>query len=350
MTHDQGSATSQQVSEGADPERLHAVGTDLSGQAEKIESVRQQGSSMLGTLEGAWAGPDLEAFAASWPVVDRGAGEASAALRGLAQELHRNADDQVAASEGRGGAGSPGPGSHAPPPAESGGQRSGDPHWDDPDDEVYGEVDPEIVDAWEDMSDEERDAVLDQIIAAEAERYGIDAPDIHYDSSMASSEYGYWNNDSRTLALNPDLLDDPQMAINTIVHEMRHAGQHEMVDDADPFWFWQDPVYHEGTTPEQVQAWEDNFDDYKSTDNGDTFQEYWEQPVEVDARQHSRDYVDGMTPEDLAELRDRAEAARPDPSVPQPTPTSPARPGPSPTPEPTPSPSPGPSPTPSPTG
>lgn len=322
-----------------------AAGTELTRQAELIDVVRQQGTSMLDTLRGAWAGPDVESFAASWSTVERSVGEASTAVRVFAQEAHRNADDQVAAS---GGAGAPASGGGGP----SGSQRSEGPRWDDPKDEVYGEVDPEIVAAWASMSDEERDAVLDQIIAAEARRYGIDPPDIYYDTSMASNEYGYW--DDGTLALNPDLLDDPQLAINTIVHEMRHAGQHKMIDDADTFWWWEDPVYHEGTTPEQVEAWKDNFDDYKSTDDGDTFEEYWDQPVEVDARQHSRDYVNGMTPKDLQDLRDAAAAAQPDPTVPQPT-TTPGLPGPPqdpPTPSPSPGPSPappGPSPTPSPT-
>lgn len=79
-----------------------AAGTELTRQAELIDVVRQQGTSMLDTLRGAWAGPDVESFAASWSTVERSVGEASTAVRVFAQEAHRNADDQVAASGGAG--------------------------------------------------------------------------------------------------------------------------------------------------------------------------------------------------------------------------------------------------------
>lgn len=258
----------------------------------------------------------------------------------MAEDLRRNADDQEGASA-------------APPSsgAGGGGNASGDPHWTDSDDEVYGDLDPEVADAWGEMSDDERDAVLDAIIAEQAAKYGIDPPDITYDSSMADNEFGSWNDGSQTLTLNPTLLDDPRMAINTIVHEMRHAGQHEMIRDANPSWWdslWgADPEYHEGTSPETVEAWQENFDDYQSTDNGDTFREYWDQPVEVDAREAGRDYVDDMGAEDLQQLREAAEEARQEPSEPQQTtpPPLPGPPGPAPTP---PSPTPGPRPTPPP--
>lgn len=343
------------VSEGADPDRLRDVSGRLGADADRLDQVGEDGSALLGVLVENWTGPDLEHFSASWPGARQAIAQATETLRSMSGQLERDAADQERASEaGGGGAGA---GSSSRPssggPGPGGGYASGDPHWTEPDDEVYGELDPEIEAAWDEMTPEEQDAVLDAIIREQAARYGIDPPDITYDSSMSSNEFGVWRDGPRELVLNPDLLDDPQMAINTIVHEMRHAGQHEMIRDANPSLIERilgtDPEYIDGEgSPEDVEAWDENFDDYQSEDNGDTFEEYWEQPVEVDARQAGRDYVDDLTPEDLEDLVEDAES-QPEPSDgPTQAPGEPGPPGTEPE-EPEPSPSPGPAPTPSPT-
>ena len=85
------------------------------------------------------------------------------------------------------------------------------------------------------------------------------------------------------------------------------------IDDADTFWWWEDPEYHHGMTPEEVQEWEDNFDDYESAPSEEDWEEdpeaaqeqydrYFEQPVEVDAREEGAEFVEGMTPEELERL------------------------------------------------
>lgn len=347
------------VTDGADVARLRQLAAQLLGSGNQIDDVAASGSQQLTMLVDSWSGPDMEHFATTWPDVERSIAAASEMVRGMGRALQRNADQQDDASAGgSGGAGSGGRGaaSGGPGGSGSGGNASGDPHWTDPDDEVYGEVDPEIEAKWDQMTDDERDAVLDAIIREQAARYGIDPPpDITYDPSMKSNEYGVWREGSKELVLNPDLLDDPQMSINTIVHEMRHAGQHEAIRDANPGW-WEslwgaEPEYRDGMTREQVEAWKENFPDYKSEDNGDTFQEYWDQPVEVDAREAGRDYVNDLSPEEFDDLVQDAQDNTPEPGVPQPTepPKLPGPPGVDPSPTP-PSPSPGPSPTPSPTG
>ncbi|HEY9252558.1 MAG TPA: hypothetical protein VIP06_07820, partial [Nocardioides sp.] len=53
---------------------------------------------------------------------------------------------------------------------------------------------------------------------------------------------------------------------------------------------------------EQAEEWEENFDEYKSTDNGDSFDEYYNQPVETDARNSGRDYLNNLTEEEFNRL------------------------------------------------
>lgn len=138
-------------------------------------------------------------------------------------------------------------------------------------------------------------------------------PDITWDEDMSGN--GAWLEDwwfANEVYINPNILDDP-MILHTVYHEMRHAAQHQAIDDADTFWWWEDPEYHHGMTPEEVQEWEDNFDDYESAPSEEDWQEdpeaaeeqydrYVEQPVEVDAREEGAEFVEGMTPEELERL------------------------------------------------
>ena len=61
--------------------------------------------------------------------------------------------------------------------------------------------------------------------------------------------------------------------MNTMVHEMRHAYQHAVVDSPDKF----------DVAQSTVDSWAADFDDYKTPDS-DGFKAYYSQPVEADAR------------------------------------------------------------------
>ena len=96
---------------------------------------------------------------------------------------------------------------------------------------------------------------------------------------------------------------------------MRHAAQHQAVADKNSFFASltgkNDPKYLEDTydaTPEEVDSWKDNFDHYKkppsntgpgaSAEEKRKFQEYLDQPVEVDARESGRNFVESLKPGD----------------------------------------------------
>ncbi|SDK70442.1 hypothetical protein SAMN05428985_105370 [Nocardioides sp. YR527] len=174
----------------------------------------------------------------------------------------------------------------------------------------YGRIDPAIAEKWETLSIEERKAVLEEMVKKIAAESGVDMPTIDWSDlgndtwDDGSITYGYWNDEEPTMALNPNVLDDPGQLINTVAHEVRHGRQHEAIDDKNDWQFWwEDDPFDEhkadGITEQQAEEWEENFDDYKSTDNGATFDEYYNQPVEKDARNAGRDYLNNLTEEEF---------------------------------------------------
>ena len=223
----------------------------------------------------------------------------------------------------------------------------------------YGQVSPEVRVRWASMTDAQRRAALQQMANELAARYGLPATSITFEDlpDDMGNYLGYWSESERKLVIDIDDVADPVNAINTVAHEMRHAGQHEMARDADPGIFVEvlvglgviaDPFDHPGVTEEQARAWADNFAHYVRPE--DDFQGYLDQPVEKDARASGKEFVDGLTPEQLAEYVRNASATAPAPSAQPsaPTPTSAPLPSPVPTPLPSPSPVPSPSPGPSP--
>jgi hypothetical protein len=85
---------------------------------------------------------------------------------------------------------------------------------------------------------------------------------------------------------------------------VRHAQQHKAVDDL-PWWWWEDYHGPPGVSQEEVESWEDNFDDYK-TSKDDGFDAYHDQPVEADARETGGTYLDDLDKDDLERIREEA--------------------------------------------
>ncbi|GGR54709.1 hypothetical protein J2S40_002626 [Nocardioides luteus] len=170
--------------------------------------------------------------------------------------------------------------------------------------EQRGMASPEVAERWAQLTDQEKRAIIDQKIEELAEEYGVEVEDIVWDETGNTN--GSWHEGDHTVHLNPNRLEDPDV-LHTVAHEMRHARQHEAVDDMNDWHFpWQDDPFdmHEedGITEEQAEEWEDNFEDYQSTENGATFEEYYNQPVEADARRSGRDYLDTLTADELDRL------------------------------------------------
>jgi hypothetical protein len=168
----------------------------------------------------------------------------------------------------------------------------------------YGVASPEVAEQWASMTDDERRAVIAEMIEEQAAEAGIDTPEIVYEDES----WGLWGqarDGGETIAINEGIVDDP-FVLNTVAHEMRHARQFEAIDDQDAWhWPWDDPFgMHEqdGISEDQAEEWDENFDDYKSTDEGDTYEEYFDQPVEVDARNAGKQVLEGMTEDELERL------------------------------------------------
>lgn len=175
-------------------------------------------------------------------------------------------------------------------------------------------VDPEVAREWENMSDEERRAVIEEIAEQRARDAGIDDFEVRIedledqdgdgtDDDPSTDSHGSWSEDDRVLRIDENDLDDPSI-IGTVAHEVRHAEQHKAVDGL-PWWWWEDYEGPPGVSQEQAEEWEENFDDYKTSDD-DGFDAYHDQPVERDAREAGSDYLDDLDKDELEKIREEA--------------------------------------------
>ncbi|WP_322920589.1 hypothetical protein [Nocardioides renjunii] len=175
-------------------------------------------------------------------------------------------------------------------------------------------VDPAVEREWATMSDEERRRVIEHIAEEQAREAGVDDFEVRVedlededgdgtDDDPSTDSRGSWSEDDRVLRIDEGNLDDPTI-IATVAHEVRHAEQHKAIDDL-PWWPWEDFDGPPGVSQEEVEAWEENFDDYKTSDD-DGFDAYRDQPVERDAREAGGDYLDDLDADDLERIREEA--------------------------------------------
>lgn len=88
---------------------------------------------------------------------------------------------------------------------------------------------------------------------------------------------GYYQDSLKRVSINIYAMEHRSYShvMDTIVHEMRHAYQHEVILRPGDF----------AVSEETAKSWDANFDNYISYDsNLDNFDEYQDQPVEADAR------------------------------------------------------------------
>lgn len=200
--------------------------------------------------------------------------------------------------------------------------------WRDSESELRGVADPEVAYEWSKMSQTEKEAVLRQIVEEELADLDLDPPPtvtfVDPDDPDAEQTYrdsadanGWWSSSRNEIWINPDALDDPRR-LHTAAHEARHARQSDAVDSLDrSFWdhlTGRDPfAVHEqaGVSREQAERWRENFAPGNYIQSGDprpgggtyTYEDYTQQPVEADAFGRGRDYLNGLTPEELERLR-----------------------------------------------
>jgi hypothetical protein len=175
-------------------------------------------------------------------------------------------------------------------------------------------VDPEVARDWADMSDDERRAVLEHIAEQRAREAGLEDFEVRIedlededgdgvDDDPDTDSRGSWSEGDRVLRIDEGNLDDPTI-LGTVAHEVRHAEQHKAVDDL-PWWWWEDYDGPPGVSQEEVEEWEENFDDYKTSED-DGYDAYHDQPVEADAREAGAAYLDDLDKDELDRIREEA--------------------------------------------
>ena len=133
---------------------------------------------------------------------------------------------------------------------------------------------------WKKASVEERKQILRDLFNEMQAIYGVSLSLLTIEPIPSDPGYttnGYYSDFYRGVWINEDLLSDPShynKIMNTMVHEMRHAYQHEVVRNPKNFM----------VDEETVKEWSDNFENYKTTAK-DGYSAYRDQPIEKDARQ-----------------------------------------------------------------
>lgn len=295
--------------QGMDVDQVRDLAQRMTTAQQRLSEQHDVIRARMAAIPEIWRGGDAEDFRNRWESqVSPAWRSALELLLQKTESATTHADEQDAASDADGA----GPGS-------GGTQRVREIT-----DEEAGDVpvDPEVQDAWRAMEPEQQQAVLQEMVDEEFERYGMDPEEIQWfyeepDPDTNLVTFGSWSEDDQVLKMNEHLLDQPGLMLTT-VHEVRHAAQYEFIEQTEPeFWDflpWNDSQAGDyeaiedehGVTREEIEAWRENFDgdNYKSTDKGDTFEEYQSQPVEVDAREREDEFAgEELTMEQLKQYQ-----------------------------------------------
>lgn len=100
---------------------------------------------------------------------------------------------------------------------------------------------------------------------------------LHFREGMEPNNLGAFNPATKQIELNADLLleNDPQIVMETIMHESRHAYQDFAINNPEQV----------SVEKETLNLWEHNFNNYISPEFD--FEAYVNQPVEADANEFS---------------------------------------------------------------
>ena len=134
---------------------------------------------------------------------------------------------------------------------------------------------------WKKATTDERKQMVRELMPEIARIYGITTPAALNFFQSNDGTMGYFSSGSNSININENMLgeDDYRDLTHTMIHEMRHAYQHQVIDNPSQF----------DVSAETVKQWQDNFAEYASV--GDpapdghiyTYEEYIQQPIEWDA-------------------------------------------------------------------
>lgn len=307
----------------AHAERLQAAG-------ERLEERHGVLDALVGASETIWRGPDADRFRADWSTgVSRMLREQCIALEAAGRELEEEAEQQETASQSeRGGGERGGSGASSSGSASGRGRRAGG--------GGDGTVSQEVADAWTAMDPPEQKRVLQEIVAQELERQGVDDVPVYFDDLSQDGSLGIWYEfdvwhplRGEHIQIDSTSLEDPD-SLNTAVHEARHAAQDNWVEETDgpPAWqFWRkdhsaaeyERIEEEyGVTKEEIEAWRENDKDYTEFPEdqpgedapqsekdawNEEYEAYREQPLEEDAFDEGDEFAEDITLEELRQYQ-----------------------------------------------
>lgn len=126
---------------------------------------------------------------------------------------------------------------------------------------------------WERMSPEEQKEAITELRDCVATDLELDnKPEVKFYDVPDSTDFGGYSVKENAIYINEYNMGDARETADTIAHESRHCWQHERAENPQT---------------EQDYEFKENFEDYVSP--SDDYQEYKNQPVEVDARQYAAD-------------------------------------------------------------
>lgn len=150
--------------------------------------------------------------------------------------------------------------------------------------EYLKNLDPYV---WNTLTSEEKFDTINAVIVNEQYNLGV----INYNQAVFKVEdlddrlWGtYWHFD-KSITIDKYHLenDDVYDVVNTACHETRHLYQHTIID----LYENKDKDWKNLATKEDIQAYKNDFDNYVSALDGDEyFDEYYNQYVEIDAREY----------------------------------------------------------------
>lgn len=124
---------------------------------------------------------------------------------------------------------------------------------------------------WEQMSPEEKKEAITELRDSVANELGLqNKPDVIFYNVQDATDFGGYSAKENAIYINEYNMGDAHETADTIAHESRHCWQHERAENPQN---------------EQDLAFRKNFENYVSP--SDDYQEYKNQPVEIDARQYA---------------------------------------------------------------
>lgn len=178
----------------------------------------------------------------------------------------------------------------------------------------------EVRKRWAKLTLAERKAVLQSMADEMAQRDGLKKTTIKF--KRLKDAMGEWDDENQVLTMDPRYLRNPEDAIDTVAHEMRHRLQHKMIEELEEReakGIKRDPIFD--SFDRTTREWRDNFNNYISSE--DDYDGAYNQPVEVDARRAGRHWRE-ITSIDRLERHIKS-AKQTMPATPSPHPRPPRR-------------------------